>query len=205
PKSVANIGHAGPANHQYGLKDFWAAADSGHLPAVSYLKASGVEDGHAGYSDPIDEQRFLVETINRLQKLPEWSHMAILITYDDSDGWYDHVMGPIVTQSDDPKHDALFDHSCGTNPEHVYPDRCGYGPRLPLLVISPWSRVNYVNHSITDQTSILRFIENNWHLPRLGNESADAKAGILDGLFDFGAQTHAAKLFLNPKTGEPAK
>ena len=54
------------------------------------------------YSDPIDEQTFLVNTINKLQQLPEWNSTAVIIAYDDSDGWYDHVMPPIVSQSNDP-------------------------------------------------------------------------------------------------------
>jgi phospholipase C len=67
PTTIAMIGHQDQANHQYDLRDFWAAANNGNLPAVSYLKAADYQDGHAGYSDPLDEQRFLVETINRLQ------------------------------------------------------------------------------------------------------------------------------------------
>ena len=63
---------------------------------MCYLKAPGFQDGHAGYSDPLDEQTFIVNTINFLQKQPEWSSTAVVITYDDSDGWYDHQMGPIV-------------------------------------------------------------------------------------------------------------
>ena len=84
------IGHTDQANHQYDLQPFWNALDAGHLPAVSYLKAAAHQDGHAGYSSPLDEQTFLVETINRLMQSPEWEHMAIVILYDDSDGWYDH-------------------------------------------------------------------------------------------------------------------
>ena len=59
PTSIAMIGHQDQANHQYDLKDFFAAADHGDLPAVSYLKAAAYQDGHAGYSDPLDEQTFL--------------------------------------------------------------------------------------------------------------------------------------------------
>ena len=73
---------------------------------MSFLKAPAYEDGHAGYSDPLDEQRFLASTINQIQSSPDWSSTAIVIAYDDSDGWYDHVMGPIVRSSDGPS-DAL--------------------------------------------------------------------------------------------------
>ncbi|MBV8929346.1 MAG: alkaline phosphatase family protein, partial [Mycobacteriaceae bacterium] len=106
PSSVAKIGQPDQANHQYDLSDFWAAADAGNLPAVSFLKAPGYQDGHAQYSDPLDEQDFLVDTINRLQKLRDWSDTAIVIAYDDSDGWYDHKPSPIVSASTTPQ-DAL--------------------------------------------------------------------------------------------------
>ena len=73
PTSVAMIGHTDQANHQYDLSDFWAAAQAGNMPAVSFIKASKYQNGHPGYSDPLDEQNFLVSTINRLQSLPEWN------------------------------------------------------------------------------------------------------------------------------------
>jgi phospholipase C len=205
PKSVNNIGHTDQANHQYDVSDFWNATESGkNLPSVSFLKAPAFQDGHAGYSNPLDEQNFIVETINRIQKLPDWNSTAAIITYDDSDGWYDHVMPPIVSKSNDPKNDALLgkDGLCGHDPIHVYQDRCGYGPRLPFLVISPYAKVNYVDHSIIDQTSIIRFIEDNWGLGRIGNQSFDSKAGSLMHMFDFTSPVQQAqKLFLDPSTG----
>ena len=92
PASVSSIGKTDQANHQYDLTDFWKAAQSGNLPAVSFLKAPSYQDGHANSSDPLDEQYFLVYTINALQSLAEWKDMAIIVTYDDSDGWYDHAV-----------------------------------------------------------------------------------------------------------------
>jgi phospholipase C len=111
------------------------------MPAVSVLKAPANEDGHAGYSSPLDEQRFIVETINRLQQTPDWKDTAVVISHDDSDGWYDHQMSPIVSQSNDSAHDGLTDTSTyGTKASRIaggYQDRCGYGPRLPLVVVFP--------------------------------------------------------------------
>ena len=205
PSSTAMIGKTDRANHQYGLSDFWRAADSGHLPVVSFLKAPAYQDGHAGYSDPLDEQHFLVKTINRLQKLPSWKDTAIIIAYDDSGGWYDHQMGPIVNHSSDPNYDFLSGQGmCGDAKPGAYQDRCGYGPRLPLQVISPYAKQNFVDHSITDQTSVLRFIEDNWGLGRIGDQSFDAKAGSLANLFDFSHGRNAHRLFLDPGTGEPS-
>jgi phospholipase C len=72
--------------------------------------------------------------------------MLIIVTWDDSDGWYDHVMPQIVSQSNDPEHDALLGRTglCGHAPPGIYQDRCGYGPRLPFLAISPYAKVNFI-------------------------------------------------------------
>ncbi len=201
PSSSSAIGHTDQANHQYDLSDFWTAVNAGNLPAVSYLKAAAYQDGHAGYSDPLDEQNFLVDTINKLQKTPEWNETAVIIAYDDSDGWYDHVMGPILSQSSIPEDALAGPGSCGTTAPGNYPGRCGYGPRQPLLVVSPYARVNFVDHSVTDQSSILGFIEDNWDLGRIGNQSMDSKAGSLNSLFNF-AGRHAPRLYLDPSTGQ---
>ncbi len=204
PTSVNMIGKTDQANHEYDLSDFWSAADSGHLPEVSYLKAPEYQDGHAGYSDPTDEQTFLVSTINHLQQLPQWKNTAVVIAYDDSDGWYDHQMSPIVNASGDSSQDALnADGQCGTPASGAYQDRCGYGPRLPLLVLSPYAKSNYVDHAITDQSSILKFVEDNWNLGQIGDQSFDAKAGSINGMFNFSAKPDTTPLLLDPKTGEP--
>lgn len=198
PSSVDTIGKTDAANHQYDLQDFWAALDAGHLPAVSFLKAPGYLDGHAGYSDPVAEQGFLVETINRLERSPEWRETAVIIAYDDSDGWYDHVMPPNVSQSSTSE-DFLTGTSCGTPKAGEPQGRCGYGPRLPLLVVSRFARPDFVDSTVTDQASILRFIEDNWSLGRIGHDSFDAKAGTLLNMFDFEAKS--PRLFLDPTTG----
>lgn len=205
PTSVAMIGHQGDAaNHQYDMTDFWSAVHANNMPAVSFLKAPGYQDAHAGYSGPLDEQKFVVNTINQLEKSPDWSSTAVIINYDDSDGWYDHVMPPIVTQSNDPLADALLaPGNAGQPAAGTYLDRAGYGPRIPLMVISPWAKKNFVDGTLTDQSSILRFIEDNWNLGQLGDQSSDAKAGSLMNMFDFNNGPSNQKLFLDPNTGEP--
>jgi phospholipase C len=206
PSSVAMIGKTDQANHQYDLSSFWAAVDNGNMPSVSFLKAARFQDGHAGYSDPLDEQTFLVNTINHLEQSRDWKSTAVIIAYDDSDGWYDHQMSPIVSQSNDPAADALTGPGqCGTAKPGAYQDRCGYGPRLPLMVISPFAKVNSVDNSITDQSSILRFIEDNWGTGRIGDQSFDALAGSLGNLFNFRGEGQARRLFLDPTTGEPTR
>ncbi|MFS4106282.1 phospholipase C [Streptomyces sp. PD-S100-1] len=191
PASVAEIGHAGRANHNYDLTDFSAALKAGRLPAVSFVKAAAYQDGHAGYSDPLDEQRFLIEQINAIQSAPQWRSTAVVIAYDDSDGWYDHAYAPLRNGSTDTETGSngrpTDSPACQAGPRAAggYRDRCGPGPRQPLLVISPYARVNAVDHTPTEQTSIIRFIEDNWHTGRIGDHSFDARAGSLAGMFDF--------------------
>jgi phospholipase C len=203
PTSVAAIGRDDQANHQYDLEDFWTAAEAGNLPAVAFLKAGGFEQGGGEDSDPLDEQSFLVDVTNRLQRLPSWRDTAIVIMYDDSDGSYDHVMPPIVNTSQSSADALTGPGLCGSQPPRLagYQGRCGYGPRLPFLAISPWSRSNFVDHTLTDQTSVIRFIEDNWQLGRIGDGSFDELAGPITGMFDFTAR-RAARVFLDRETGQ---
>jgi len=215
PKSISEIGHNGPANHEYDVNDFFTALSAGNLPAVSYIKARAFQDGHAGYSDPLDEQNFLVHIINALQQSPDWGTTAIVIMYDDSDGWYDHQMGPVVNQSTGSA-DALTGAGlCGSgaielpgynssNPHAL--GRCGYGPREPFLVISPFANENFVDHTVADQSSVVRFIEDNW----LGGQriygSFDAIASPITQMFNFRNNNGASRtLILDEATGQPVK
>ena len=208
PSSISAIGtSADQANHQYALTDFWNAVNNGNFPAVVFLKATSSETGHPANSSPLQEQQFLVTTINALMKTPEWSSMAILITYDDSDGWYDHVMPPIISPSNDAANDTLLGSSgmCGTPVSGAYLDRCGYGTRLPFLVISPYAKSNYVSHALTDTSSLLRFIEDNWDLGRIGDQSFDALAGSILDSFDFTSTTRTKRVLLDPTSGQVTK
>jgi phospholipase C len=204
PSSLAAIGHTDQANHQYDLSLFYKTLAAGNLPAVSFLKAAAFQDGHAGYSNPIDEQTFLVNTINQVEQSKYWKSTAIIITYDDSDGWYDHQVMPIVNGSNTSADEAI----CSSVPTTLdnWTTRCGYGQRLPMLVISPWTRTNYVSHNRTDTTSIVKFIEDNWlGGQRLGGGSFDAIAGSLDGrggLLNFRGRPNFRPVILDPATGE---
>ena len=212
PGSLAEIGNSGPANHQYDIQDFFAAIQAGNFPAVSFLKAPAYQDGHAGYSDPLDEQTFLVNTINFLQSQASWSSTAVIVLYDDSDGWYDHQMGPILNQSTGSADALTGPGACGTasnalpgvNPSNLHAlGRCGYGARQPFLVISPWAKQNFVDHSVTDQTSVIRFVEDNWlGGQRIGQGSFDGIANSIAQFFDFSRIRANGTLVLNPSTGE---
>ena len=213
PNSTQMIGQTDQANHQYDTDDFYAAVNAGVMPAVSFLKAPGYQDAHAGYSDPLDEQTFVVQVINFLQQRPEWKSTAVIIAYDDSDGWYDHQMSPIVNQSQTAMDALTAPGQCGSSANTGLggpfggrvQGRCGYGPRLPLLVISPYAKQNYVDHTITDQSSITRFIEDNWLGGQRIEGSFDSIAGTLNGMFDFSGKKkdlpNGGLYLLDPSTG----
>ena len=211
------------ANHQYDTSDFDALVSAishgylsaDHLPAVSFLKAPGYQDGHAGYSDPYDEQQFVVNEVNALERTTDWSSTAVVVAYDDSDGYYDHVYSGVHNPSntanvanppgpqDFLNGTGLCGNTATTTPLAGQNGRCGYGPRLPLLVISPFAKHNYIDHTLTDQSSVLKFVEDNWRLPRISG-SYDAIAGTLNHLFDFDDRRGDNRpLFLDPVTGQP--
>jgi phospholipase C len=251
PDTPQEIGYSDQANHQYDMSDFFNALRAGNLPAVSYLKAPKYQNAHPGNSDPLLEQIFVVGVLNALQKSAFWSQTAVILNYDDSDGWYDHVIGPIINHSTnlgatDPSDaniggdnnetnandsfipvlplststtpaspgDITSSGVCGPTPVNAPPGagRCGYGPRLPFLVVSPWVKPNFVDHTVTDQTSSLRFIEWNWNLgfidgatlppgEPLGLFSFDQFAGSILNMFDFDGQPNTSLLILDPLTG----
>jgi phospholipase C len=218
PSSVAAIGHSlehdgstrDPANHQYDLTDFTDAVKAGNFPAVSFIKLPAFQDGHAGYSDPLDEQNGTVKLVNFLEAQLDWKNTAVIVTWDDSDGWYDHAYTKPTHVSSDSEADQLNGAGkCGTGtaPEGVegkpVNGRCGPGTRIPFLVISPWAKAASVDHTAISQASVVRFIEDNWlGGARLGGGSFDASAGSINGLFNFGkGGGKAAAVYLDPDTG----
>ena len=215
PATAEVVGYANDpgTNHQYDMHDFFEALNAGNFPAVSFLKSAAYRDGHAGYSDPLDEEAFLVHVINTIQQTPEWKNTVVIVTYDDSDGWYDHVHN-VVNGSDTAKDGFSGTRKCGdattalpgvgAGTWHAQ-GRCGYGPRLPLLAISPWARANYVSHTVTDQSSILRFIEDTFlNQQRIGQGSYDEIAGSLGDMLDFSgsAPQNGAVMLLDETTGQ---
>jgi phospholipase C len=231
PSSLASIGtdtqhYVGTApqfdtaNHNYDTSDFdslVAAITAGSLPpsalpAVTFLKAPGYEDGHAAYSDPADEEAFVVKEINALEQSPDWSSTAVFINYDDSDGWYDHVYPGILNPSVSPADALTGAGQCGAGtPLANEQGRCGFASRLPMIVISPWAKTNYVDHNVSDQASMINFVEYNWHLSGIPGSfdqalaSKDAQEGIpfdLAGMFDFRQMSSQPTFPLDPATGQ---
>jgi phospholipase C len=213
PSSLNEIGYTDQASHQYDISYFSDALNGtggATLPAVSYLKPPKYENGHPGNSDPLLEQQFVVNTVNSIEESKYWSSTAIIITYDDSDGWYDHVIPPVINGSNDPAAGtapAVGDTKvCSSVPITIgtAEDRCGYGDRLPFVVISPYTRQNYVSSQLLNTASVVKFIEDNW----LGDQripgSFDAVSGSIDGrggLLDFNIRPHYSPVILDPTTG----
>ncbi|MGB6323883.1 MAG: alkaline phosphatase family protein [Xanthobacteraceae bacterium] len=221
PSSLAAIGYSlehdgsthDPANHNYDLTDFYDAVKAGNFPAVSYIKMPAYQDGHAAYSDPLDEQNGTVTLINFLQQQPDWKDTAVVIAWDDSDGWYDHVFAKVTSPSFDAEADQLNGPGkCGTGTAlpgvggKPVNGRCGPGTRIPFFVISPWAKQDYVGHGQISLASVVRFVEDNWlQGQRLGGGSFDATAGSINGLFDFSGSGKTAALYLDPTNGTPLK
>jgi len=234
---VNNVPQFNTPNHQYDTSDFdqlVSAIGDGELspsalPAVSFLKAPGYEDGHAAYSDPADEQAFVTREIDSLMRTPDWHNTVVIVNWDDSDGWYDHVYSGVTNPSLSPADNLTNTNTnpigpgqptsgqCGPKPQTQAPlageqGRCGFGPRLPMLVISPYARVNHVDNDLSDQASIINFIEYNWRLPGIPGSAdqvlskVDRSEGVpfdLAGMFNF-RYPQAGRLILSPVTGEPA-
>ncbi|CAG9197633.1 Phosphoesterase [Paraburkholderia sabiae] len=231
PTSTAMIGFtepsldntATPVHHQYDSDDFFAAVQAGNFPSVSFLKAPAISDGHPGNSDPLDEQAFVVKVTNFLQQQPDWKNTLVVIAYDDSDGWYDHVVPTIKSSSFDTTlvstiagatftgADQLSGQGQCTGTGATQPlginggavnGRCGPGTRTPFLMISPWAKVNFVDHTPITQASVVRFIEDNWlGGKRLGAGSFDASAGDIRSMLNLSGAGNSPTVFLDPSLG----
>jgi phospholipase C len=222
PGSIAAVGYTkvngvtDPANHGYDLQDFYDAVNSGNFPSVSYIKMSAYQDGHAGNSDPLDEQAGNVALINFLQKQPDWQNTAVIITYDDSDGFYDHAYAKPSQASYDASADQVNGPGqCGLGVNlqrqplglagKPVNGRCGPGTRVPFIVISPFAKKNFISHTAISQASVVRFIEDNWlNSRRIGGGSFDATSGSIMDMFDFTKAARTDKLNLDPSTGTVA-
>jgi len=151
-------GTAAKAEHFKDEKDFLASLDNNTLPAVSFISQIGEYDEHPGVATVSASQQHIVDLIENVEHSPDWEKTAIIVTYDDYGGWYDHVAPPEG-------------------------DRWGPGGRVPALIISPHARKHFVDHTLYDTTSILRFIEWRYGLKPLTER--DAEANNMLAAFDF--------------------
>ena len=133
--------------------NFIAAAKAGTLPSVSFVKPLGPDNEHPGYTDLVRGEQHLIDLINDVRNGPNWEDTAIVITYDEHGGFWDHVAPP-------------------TSKKHS--DIWGPGARVPTIIISPLAKKHFVDHTLYDTTSILATIEHRWNLEPLGTRDANA-------------------------------
>ena len=167
---------SGAANRSAHLKDFDADflkdAAAGTLPAVSFYKPQGNLNQHAGYANVADGDAHIVDVINKLKASPQWKNMVVVITYDENGGFWDHAAPPKA-------------------------DRWGPGTRIPAIVVSPYAKKGFVDHTMYDTASILRLITHRFGLqPLPGIVERDTRLvangfkpmGDLTGALDFTRQ-----------------
>ena len=152
-------GTEGRALHLKDETEFLEALGNGTLPAVSFVKPVGLDNEHPGSGNILRGQEHVAELVRAVQNSRYWNEAAIIITYDEFGGYWDHVAPPVV-------------------------DRWGPGPRVPTVIVSPYARRGYVDHTTYDTTSILKLIETRWNVAPLG--SRDAAANNLTNAFDSG-------------------
>jgi phospholipase C len=143
-------------SHIVDLSQYYSDLRRGTLPSVAYIVPSGASEHPPG--SLTSGQRFVRGLVNSLMASPAWDSSAFVMAYDDWGGWYDHV-------------------------RPLHRDINGDGFRVPALLVSPFARQHFVDHTPLDFTSMLKFIEQNWHLRPLSR--LDATAGSINGAFDF--------------------
>jgi len=153
-------GTAAKAAHLQDETNFLADLKAGALPAVSFVKPLGNDNEHPGYSALAAGQQHVADLISAIQNSPEWATTVVIITYDENGGRWDHVAPP-----------GPF-------------DRWGPGTRVPAIIVSPWAKRGFIDHTQYETASILAFIEARWNLQPLNMR--DAKANPLTNAFTFG-------------------
>jgi acid phosphatase len=135
--------------HLKDAADFFAAIDAGALPQVSFYKPVGALNGHPSYSDLAESDAHVAEVVARLRASPNWSDMLIVVAADENGGFWDHMAPPRI-------------------------DAFGPGARVPALIISPFAKRGFVDHTVYDTTSILKTIEARFGLEPLTSRDAAA-------------------------------
>jgi phospholipase C len=154
-------GTSGRAEHLKDERDFVQAARDGALPAVAFVKPIGANNEHPGYADLVSGEQHTLELIDAVRNGPNWHDTAIIVTYDENGGFWDHVGPPTI-------------------------DKWGPGVRIPTIIISPFARMGFIDHTTYDTSSILALIEHRFGLEPLGTRDAAAKD--LTAAFDFTRQ-----------------
>jgi phospholipase C len=166
------------------VADFFTDCAAGTLPSFSLVDPESFEGSEENPQDAQVGAYYAYQVIDAVMRSPAWPSTALVLTFDEHGGYYDHVPPVRLAPPD------------GIAPQTspLYGDTYSYsGFRVPAVVVSPWAKPNYVSHTVYDHTSILRLVESKWNLPALSNRDANANA-MLD-CFDF-----RAPAFLVPPT-----
>jgi phospholipase C len=188
------------AGHLFPISQYFVDAAAGQLPQVSYVDpvfvatANTETDEHPPSNIQVG-QNFSSQVINALMQSPNWSSSALFHTYDEHGGFYDHVPPPSAVKPDDISPMLQPGDTPGAF------DR--YGFRVPIAVISPYSKPHSVSHVVNDHTSILKFIETRFGLPPL--TFRDAAANNMFEFFNFSQASFAVPPVLPPATIDPAQ
>jgi len=163
--------YTGSVHDVRNINRFVQDVQTGKLANVSWITPTGNYTDHPpSMIEPAEN--FISSTVNAIENSKYWSSTAIFLTWDDWGGLYDHVAPPVI-------------------------DSQGLGPRVPLIVISPYAKAGYVSHQLGEFSSFVKFAEKNWSLPNLGQRDANTSISDLMDFFDFN-QTPHAPLILNP-------
>lgn len=152
-----------------GGTEFIRAIDAGTLPQVSFYKPQGNLNQHSGYADIASGDQHIADIIHHLEQGPQWQHVLVVVTYDENGGIWDHVAPPKG-------------------------DRWGPGSRIPAVIVSPFAKRGYVDHTLYDTNSILRFIIHRFDLPNLEGIRTRDDAMAARGQEPIGDLTNALEL-----------
>jgi phospholipase C len=176
PSALIVPGYATAATGKlFGMSQFYEDAAAGKLPQYTFLDPQYTTTSEENPQDVQVGERFVASVVGALMKAPTWSSTALFINYDEGGGYYDHVPPPKAIKPDD-----IPPIPVAGNVPGQY-DR--YGFRVPLFVVSPYARANYVSNIVQDHTSVLAFTERKWNLPAM--TLRDANAHPMTDYFDF--------------------
>jgi phospholipase C len=168
-----------PNAHLQDETQFFVDLSSGNLPAVSFIKPLGPNNEHPGYASELQGQEHVADIVHAIQNSADWAHTAVIITYDEFGGRWDHVSPP---QNNGP---------------------WGDGSRVPAIVISPYAKKGFVDHTEHDTLSILKTVEERFHLTSLNQ--FDQNASDLSSNFQLKAQASIGSAYAQVDAAHPGK
>jgi phospholipase C len=140
---------------------FFSDVTNGTLPAVTFIKPLGPDNEHPGYANLLRGQQHVADIVRAIQNSRFWASSAIIITYDENGGRWDHVTPPIRA------------------------DHWGVGTRVPAIIVSPFAAGGVINSAQHETVSILKFIQRRYNLAPLAQRDADPSVSDLTAAFRF--------------------